>query len=97
MDLIGELAVRQGGEAIALPRSRKCRALIAYLAATARPQRREHLCELLWEVPDDPRGSLRWSLSKIAGAGNALIADSGPSIDCWQRPSMPPSCSAWRT
>ena len=34
-------------------------------ALTERPQRREQLCELLWEIPDDPRGSLRWSLSKI--------------------------------
>ena len=76
ISLIGELSVRQGGETLALPRSRKCRALIAYLAATARPQRREHLCELLWEVPDDPRGSLRWSLSKIRRVlGDALIAD----------------------
>ena len=76
IDLVGELSVRQGGEALALPRSRKCRALIAYLAATARPQRREHLCELLWEVPDDPRGSLRWSLSKIRRVlGDALVAE----------------------
>ena len=23
------------------------------------------MCELFWEIPDDPRGSLRWSLSKL--------------------------------
>src|SRR4029077_5502133 len=28
-------------------------------------QRRERLCEIFWDVPDDPRGALRWSLSKI--------------------------------
>ena len=33
--------------------------------AERRRFRREHLCELLWEIPDDPRGSLRWSLSKL--------------------------------
>src|SRR5690606_36423258 len=43
----------------------KTRALLAYLALTGRAFRREHLCDLLWEVPDDPRGSLRWSLSKL--------------------------------
>ena len=40
-------------------------ALLAYLALNRRSFRREHLCELLWEIPDDPRGSLRWSLSKL--------------------------------
>lgn len=74
--LLGTLAVLKGGDALPLPRSRKCRALIAYLAATGRPQRREHLCELLWEVPDDPKGELRWTLSKIRRVlGDALVAD----------------------
>ena len=74
--LLGGLEVRRAGEALPLPRSRKCRALIAYLALAARPQRREHLCELLWEVPDDPKGELRWTLSKIRRVlGDALIAD----------------------
>ena len=50
---------------MALPPSRKTRALLAYLALTRRPHRREQLCEMFWEVPDDPRGALRWSLSKI--------------------------------
>src|SRR5207253_2820685 len=50
---------------VPLPRSRKTRALRAYLAATGRPHSRAHLCALLWEGPDDPRGALRWSLTKI--------------------------------
>jgi DNA-binding SARP family transcriptional activator len=45
--------------------SRKTRGLIAYLVLTRCPHRREHLCEMFWDVPDDPRGALRWSLSKI--------------------------------
>src|SRR5262249_6793472 len=48
-----------------LPPSRKTRALIAYLALTRCRHRREQLCEIFWDIPDDPRGSLRWSLSKI--------------------------------
>jgi DNA-binding SARP family transcriptional activator len=62
---LGDLEVVRDGEAAALPPSRKTRALLAYLALQPRKFRRERLCELLWEVPDDPRGSLRWSLSKI--------------------------------
>jgi DNA-binding SARP family transcriptional activator/TolB-like protein len=50
-----------------LPASRKVRALLAYLALARHPIARNHLCELLWDVPNDPRGELRWSLSKIRG------------------------------
>ncbi len=63
--VLGELKIVRGGDAVELPPSKKTRALLAYLALNPRTFRREHLCELLWEIPDDPRGSLRWSLSKI--------------------------------
>ena len=49
----------------ALPKSRKTRALLAYLALVRRRHRREDLCDLLWDSPSDPRASLRWSLSKL--------------------------------
>jgi len=62
---LGGLEVVRDGEPAALPASRKTRALLAYLAVTAVPHRRERLCELFWEIPDDPRGSLRWSLTKL--------------------------------
>jgi DNA-binding SARP family transcriptional activator len=62
---LGDFAVRKNGQALPLPPSKKTRALLAYLSLSPRRFRREHLCQLLWEVPDDPRGSLRWSLSKI--------------------------------
>ncbi len=62
---LGELRLLRGERALALPPSRKTRALLAYLALTGRPHRRERLCELFWDVPDDPRGALRWSLSKL--------------------------------
>lgn len=63
--LLGELQVLRSGRARALPPSRKTRALLAYLVATGEPHRRERLCDLLWDGPDDPRAELRWSLSKI--------------------------------
>ncbi len=62
---MGPLVLRRAGAPVALPPSRKTRALLAYLALLDRPERRERLCELLWDVPDDPRGALRWSLSKL--------------------------------
>lgn len=70
IDLIGPLAVRRNGEAVALPQSKKTRALLAFLALSPGPQRRERLCEIFWQVPDDPRGSLRWALSKLRGVVN---------------------------
>jgi DNA-binding SARP family transcriptional activator len=65
--LLGELVVERDGSALALPPSRKTRALLAYLVLTGRAHRREALCELFWDVTDDPRGALRWSLSKLRG------------------------------
>jgi DNA-binding SARP family transcriptional activator len=65
LKFLGDLEIARGGGRVELPPSRKTRALLAYLALTGRAFRREHLCELLWEIPDDPRGSLRWSLSKL--------------------------------
>ncbi len=63
--LLGKLELQRDDHPVTLPRSRKTRALLAYLAATGRPHSREHLCELLWDGPGDPRGALRWSLAKL--------------------------------
>jgi DNA-binding SARP family transcriptional activator/pimeloyl-ACP methyl ester carboxylesterase len=63
--ILGELEVLRDGEPVPLPASRKTRGLLAYLVMTGRAHRRERLCEMLWEIPDDPRGALRWSLAKI--------------------------------
>jgi DNA-binding SARP family transcriptional activator/alpha-beta hydrolase superfamily lysophospholipase len=68
--VLGELEVRRGGVPLALPPSRKSRALLAFLAVQRAPQRRDALCELFWELPDDPRAALRWSLTKLRGLLN---------------------------
>jgi DNA-binding SARP family transcriptional activator len=65
LQFLGEFEVLRGGKPLPLPPSKKTRALLAYLCLQPRRFRREHLCELLWDIPDDPRGSLRWSLSKL--------------------------------
>lgn len=77
---LGELQVLHDGVPVALPASKRTRALLGYLALTGRPHRRERLCELLWRLPDDPRSALRWSLTKLRPLVNAsdderLIAD----------------------
>ena len=63
--MLGAMTICQDGRALALPASRKVRVLFAYLALAPRAVSRTHLCELLWDVPNDPRGELRWSLSKL--------------------------------
>ena len=63
--LLGPLQVIQNGSPLPQPPSRKVRALLAYLAMAGRPISREKLCELLWDVADDPRSELRWCLSKL--------------------------------
>ncbi len=78
--VLGSLEVVRDGALATLPPSRKTRALLAYLTLAAGRHRREQLCEMFWEVPDDPRGSLRWSLSKIRpivdeDAAPRLLAD----------------------
>ena len=71
--VLGEFEVVRDGAAVTLPPSRKTRALLAYLALSRQKHRRERLCEIFWDVPDDPRGALRWSLSKI----RPLVDDPG--------------------
>jgi TolB-like protein/DNA-binding SARP family transcriptional activator/Tfp pilus assembly protein PilF len=61
----------RSGTDVTLPPSRKVRALIAYLVMAPRPVSRSRLCELLWDVPNDPRSELRWCLCKI----RALLGD----------------------
>jgi TolB-like protein len=63
--LLGPLRLSRGGVTAQLPPSRKVRLLIAYLALAPHPVSRERLCELLWQVPSDPRGELRWCLTKL--------------------------------
>lgn len=85
--LLGPPALVRGDAPVALPRSRKVRALFAYLALATRPVTRSHLCELLWDLPSDPRGELRWCLSKLRplvdepGHARVLAQDDRISLD----------------
>jgi alpha-glucoside transport system substrate-binding protein len=56
-------------------------ALLAYLLVTKKAHRREHLIDLLFDGPDDPRAALRWTLSKIRKAiGDKYILSVGGEI-----------------
>jgi pimeloyl-ACP methyl ester carboxylesterase/DNA-binding SARP family transcriptional activator len=75
---------------VKLPASKKTRALLAYLAVTARAHSRDRLCAMFWGVPDDPRAALRWSLSHLRPLiddddSRRIIADResvGLDLDC---------------
>jgi len=79
--LLGPMAIRREGIDLKLPGSRKVRSLLAYLALSPRPCGRAQLCDLLWDIPDDPRGELRWCLSKIRSLiGEQRVATQGDTI-----------------
>jgi DNA-binding SARP family transcriptional activator/TolB-like protein/Tfp pilus assembly protein PilF len=86
--VLGPVSVSRAGAPVPLPRSRKVRALLGFLTLSPSPVSRSRLCGLLWDVPNDPRGELRWSLSKLRGVlddpdrrrvitseGNAIAVD----------------------
>ena len=79
VSLFGELTLSDGGVALPLPASRKTRALFVYLLLSGHAVRRERLCEVFFDIPDDPRAALRWSLSKIRSMlgrhAGCLVAD----------------------
>jgi DNA-binding SARP family transcriptional activator len=52
-------------------------ALLAYLLLTGQAHSRQHLTDLLFEGPSDPRGALRWNLSRLRSAIGAayFLAD----------------------
>jgi TolB-like protein/Flp pilus assembly protein TadD len=63
--LLGPVSVVRDGVTVDLPASRKVLALMAYLALAPAPVPRSRICDLLWDVANDPRGELRWCLSKL--------------------------------
>jgi DNA-binding SARP family transcriptional activator/tetratricopeptide (TPR) repeat protein len=62
---LGEIEVHRGRRRLELPPSKKTRALLALLVLSGRRWRRERLCSMFWDVADDPRAALRWSISKL--------------------------------
>lgn len=63
--LFGPMLIERDGCAVPLPASRKTRAILGFLALSPRPVSRQRLCDMFFDLPDDPRAALRWSLSKL--------------------------------
>jgi pimeloyl-ACP methyl ester carboxylesterase/DNA-binding SARP family transcriptional activator len=83
--VLGPLTVLRDGAPVPLPPSKKTRALLGYLAVTGQAHRRERLAALLWDVADDPRASVRWSLSKLRALldvdGRTRVVADGEEIE----------------
>ena len=67
IQLLGPARLSRDGQSIDLPGYRPL-ALLAYLLVTGRAHSRDHLVDLLFDAPDDPRAALRWTLSKLRQA-----------------------------
>ncbi len=71
--LLGPLTVSVGEADRELPKSRKTRALLAMLALEPEAHQRSTLCDWIWPDTADPRGALRWSLTKL----REVLGDAG--------------------
>ena len=65
--LLGQIELSRDEQSVSM-RGAKPVALLAYLLVTGRAHSRQHLVDLLFEGSDDPRASLRWTLSKLRKA-----------------------------
>jgi TolB-like protein/DNA-binding SARP family transcriptional activator/Flp pilus assembly protein TadD len=84
VQLVGPVRLLRDGVPVPLPRSRKVLGLLGYLALEGTEQSRTRLCDLLWNGPNDPRGELRWCLSKLRAlvddADRARVLSSGNTL-----------------
>jgi alpha-glucoside transport system substrate-binding protein len=67
IQLLGPPRISRDGRSVDLPGYRPL-ALLAYLVVTGQAHPRDHLVDLLFDRPDDPRAALRWTLSKLRQA-----------------------------
>src|SRR5580693_7203364 len=87
VQVLGDISVTVGGRRAPLPASKKTRALLGYLVVTGKAHLRTHLCDLLWQGPDDPRAALRWSLTKLRGVLGAASLKSDRERVCFEAES----------
>jgi len=70
---------------LALPKSRKARAVFAAVSVSERPVSRRRLCDLFFPDNMDPKASLRWCLSRLrasfAGGADTLLRSD--SVNVW--------------
>jgi TolB-like protein/Flp pilus assembly protein TadD len=84
MSLMGPMAAVRDGVPLTIPASRKTRAMLGVLLLSPRGVTRQRLCDLFFDVPDDPRAAVRWSLSKLRplvdDADHPRLISSGDSV-----------------
>lgn len=83
LKVLGRLEIRRQGEPIEL-RSKKARALLAYLAVeNGRPVTRERLATLLWGGTRDERArhNVRQALSKIRQSCGSIVLSDSETVD----------------
>ncbi len=74
--LLGQIEISRAEQTVS-GRGAKPVALLAYLLVTGKPHPRQHLIDLLFDGPADPKGSLRWTMAElrqVIGPGY-LLAD----------------------
>lgn len=64
LQFLGKPNISRDAESIKLPAPRPL-ALLTYLALNQQPFTRNHLADLLFDAPADPRAALRWTLTKL--------------------------------
>jgi ABC-type oligopeptide transport system substrate-binding subunit/DNA-binding SARP family transcriptional activator len=64
---LGPIHISQNDQPVQIP-GHKPLALLAYLLVTGQVHSRQHLIDLLFDGPGDPKAALRWTLSKLRGA-----------------------------
>lgn len=62
--LLGPVQLSRADQPVSM-RGNKAMGLLAYLLSTKQAHSRQHLIDLLFDGPDDPRASLRWILSEL--------------------------------
>ncbi len=83
LNVLGRLEIRAEGELVEL-RSKKARALLAYLAVeNGRPVTRERLATLLWGGTRDERArhNVRQALSKIRQTCGSIVLSDGETVE----------------
>lgn len=77
--MLGPFEVQRDATPVPLPKSKKARALLAYAAFRRRPIPRDKLVELFFAETRDPRGGLRWVMSRLRAAVGKDVFETSPA------------------
>src|SRR4051812_28278991 len=73
LSILGRFRMARGNQPLAVLSAARAKALLVYLAVTARPHSRQALAGLLW--PEAPEAAARSSLRSILSQLNEVIGD----------------------